>query len=415
VTKNHYDVGVVGAGPVGLVAAVLLERKGFKVLIIEKGPRVPEKAWRGSTVHAPILDLYEEIGLLPAMLAEGIHVEELQYWNHGDAQPVRFHFDVLKGVVTHPLRLQFDQYRVVQLLRDQVDASDNCEAMYESEVVGFESADGFTAKPVDLHLSEQGQERRVDVDLLLGADGAHSRIRTESGIEFSGFTYPNGTLLISIDRDLAEDVPGLGPVSYWFSDTGKISIIKTPEIWRLSFQVKATTSIEEGRHLAVALARKSFDLDLKKSIRHVTLYRYHQRLAKQFNVGSKIVLLGDAAHLVSPTGGLGLNTGICDAFDLVSRVAEAFDSANASAQEDGAVWSRDVASSYGTYRRKAVSQTSSFVSQRSTNALNESAQLARDREFDHLRSMSVTTEGERSYLSELSMIDALRRFPIGGR
>jgi 3-(3-hydroxy-phenyl)propionate hydroxylase len=401
---THYDVGVVGAGPVGLVVAVLLARQGSKVLVVEKEQRAAGTAWRGSTVHPPILDLYEQIDLLPTMLTEGVHVYELQYWNHGDAEPVRFHFDTLTGLVRHPMRLQFDQYRVVQLLRDQLDHVRDAEAMYETELVSFGAADGSvgSSAPLELRLAERGHERRVVVDLLLGADGAHSRVRKASGIAFGGFTYPNSTVLVSIDRDLTHDIPDLGPVSYWFSDMGKVSMIKTPDVWRLSFQVDPSVSTKDDvTYLAVALAKESFGIDLGRSVRHVTSYRYHQRLAERFNLGGSVALLGDAAHLVSPTGGLGLNTGVCDAFDLAIRLAGASDPARAVA-------------SYGARRREAVSRTSSFVSQRSTSMLNESDRSARDREFARLRSIAETAEGERSYLSELSMIDALQRFPLGG-
>ena len=328
---------VVGAGPVGLVTALGLAQKGIKVLVLEKNSIDVPSQWRGSTIHPPTLAIFDELGLADEIIAGAIKVEVLQYRDLEITDVVNFGYDCLDELVKFPFRLQFEQYKVLKLLRNTVAANSNIEIKYKSLIESVSQDESG----VSVQVTQVGATNTLRADWLVGADGSHSAVRKALGIELDGFTYPYPTTVVATPFKFEDHFPGLAPVTYWSGPTGRLSMIRTPDIWRIAMTTPLEgvdiSSDDKGsiteptqdfidaidlllsRLPGVSLA----DLELKQ----YEVYRSHQRIAREFSV-DRVALAGDAAHLTTTNGGMGLNSGVQDAAALVKamEVAIALDS-----------------------------------------------------------------------------------------
>ena len=128
------QVIVIGAGPVGLVTALGLAQKDVKVLVLEKNSIEVPPQWRGSTIHPPTLAIFDELGLAKKIIEGAVKVDVLQFRDLEIDQVVNFKYEVLNELVKYPFRLQFEQYKVLKLLRDTAEANENIEIQYQTQV-----------------------------------------------------------------------------------------------------------------------------------------------------------------------------------------------------------------------------------------------------------------------------------------
>ena len=117
-TKSINDVVVVGAGPVGLVTAIGLAQRGVKVIVLEQNSAEVAPQWRGSTIHPPTLEIFDQLGLAETIINGAVKVELLQYRDLELPDVVNFKYSSISGLVKFPYRLQYEQYKVLKLLRD---------------------------------------------------------------------------------------------------------------------------------------------------------------------------------------------------------------------------------------------------------------------------------------------------------
>ena len=326
------QVIIAGAGPVGLVTALGLAQKGIKVLVLEKNSVEVPPQWRGSTIHPPTLAIFDELGLANEIIEGAIKVEVLQYRDLEIADVVNFDYDCLDGLVKFPFRLQYEQYKVLKLLRNTAAANPNIELKYDSVIESVsQDSDG-----VSVQVANNGATNILRAGWLVGADGSHSAVRKALDIELDGFTYPYPTTVVATPFKFEDKFPGLAPVTYWSGPTGRLSMIRTPDIWRIAMTTPLEGvdiasddrgSISEPSQdfiIAIELLLKLLpgvtltDLELKQ----YEVYRSHQRIAREFSV-KRIALAGDAAHLTTTNGGMGLNSGVQDAAALVKALVAA--------------------------------------------------------------------------------------------
>jgi 3-(3-hydroxy-phenyl)propionate hydroxylase len=326
------QVIIAGAGPVGLVTALGLAQKGISVLVLEKNSIEVPPQWRGSTIHPPTLAIFDELGLADEIIAGAIKVEVLQYRDLEIEEVVNFGYDCLDGQVKFPFRLQFEQYKVLKLLRTAASSNSKIEIKYNTLIESVtQDSDG-----VSVQVTNNGATHILRADWLVGADGSHSAVRKALGIELDGFTYPYPTTVVATPFKFEDHFAGLAPVTYWSGPTGRLSMIRTPDIWRIAMTTPLEgvdiSSDDRGsiyeptqdfivaidlllsRLPGVSLA----DLELKQ----YEVYRSHQRIAREFSV-DRVALAGDAAHLTTTNGGMGLNSGVQDAAALVKALEAA--------------------------------------------------------------------------------------------
>src|ERR1700675_3378853 len=312
------DVLVVGAGPTGLVLALWLTKLGARVRIIDKTSE-PGTTSRALAVQARTLELYRQVDLTEAVIAKGHRVPAVNLWVKGEAA-ARIAFESVGfGLTPYPFLHIFPQDQHERLLIERLQALG---VMVErrTELLGFtQTATGVTAR-----LREpDGREADCPADYIAGCDGARSIVRETIGTGFPGGTYRqifyvadveasgpalNGEFHIDLDQaDFLGVFPLAGP--------GRARLIGTVRDERadrtdtLTFKDVSDRAIN---HLKVQV----------KKVNWFSTYHVHHRVTEHFRKG-RAFLLGDAAHLHSPAGGQGMNTGIGDAINLAWKLAAA--------------------------------------------------------------------------------------------
>ncbi|HWL80441.1 MAG TPA: FAD-dependent monooxygenase [Roseomonas sp.] len=313
--SKQKPVVIVGAGPVGMVAAAVLVGHGVPVLVLEAGAELSGEM-RGSTFHAPTLDMLDTLGAAKAMIADGIVAPRMQYRSRDQGIIADFDFGVLSDVTRHPFRLQCEQFKLTRILYGLLRDKPNFSLRFDARVASCKDR----GEDVEITL-ENGAS--IEAAYVVGADGARSAIRKSAGIEFEGFTWPERFLVLSTPFDFAEIIPDLADVSYYADPEEWFFLLRVPGVWRAMFPVPAevpdeatmTDDYARARYARIVAGRDDYP------IRHRTLYRVHQRVARTFRQG-RVLLAGDAAHINNPLGGMGLNGGVHDAFNLGARLAQ---------------------------------------------------------------------------------------------
>ena len=311
------QVLIVGAGPTGLALALWLTRLGVQVRIVDKTAE-PGTTSRALAVQARTLELYRQMDLTEEVLRRGHRTPAANLWVRGE-RAARVPFETVgEGLTPYPFLLIFPQDEHERLLIDRLEAL-AVAVERRTELTGFEEGpDGVTA-----HLCREGQHAEdVDTAYIAGCDGARSCVREAIGTGFPGGTYRQVFYVADVDAtgpaldgelhvDLDEaDFLAVFPMS----GEGRARLIGTVRDERADHA--ETLRFEDVRSRAIE--------NLKVSVRRVnwfSTYHVHHRVTASFRKG-RAFLLGDAAHIHSPAGGQGMNTGLGDAINLAWKLAQ---------------------------------------------------------------------------------------------
>jgi 3-(3-hydroxy-phenyl)propionate hydroxylase len=308
---------IAGAGPVGLVAAAHLARAGIPVTVFEQGGKLSEES-RASTFHPPTLDMLHALGAAESLVAQGLKAPTFQYRTKKHGLLAEFDFAAIADATRHPYRLQCEQSKLTRILYEQMRGQPNFELQFGSRVAGVTQDD----RGVEVTVERDGRSEKQSGRYLIGADGASSVVRRSLGIEFEGFTWPDRLLVVSTPFDFYSVIPGLSAVSYVADPDRWYFLLQIPGLWRAMFLVNedATDERVQTREFAQMLMAGVVPGISNYEIAHITLYKVHQRVAKTFKL-DRSFLIGDAAHINNPLGGMGMNGGIHDAVNLATRLA----------------------------------------------------------------------------------------------
>jgi len=314
------DVLIAGAGPAGLTLALRLARQGVRVTVLE-ALDAPDRDLRASTFHPPTLDLLEEDGITPQLIAHGLVAPTWQVRMHATGAAAVFDLGILRDHTRHPYRVQCEQSKLVNfLLAHLASHHPEVEVRFGHRVLGFEqTAGGVTVE------SESAEGRHsLHAAYLVGCDGAKSAVRKTLDLGFEGETFPEIVILAATPFPFHEHLANLSFINYCWSETGTFSLLRLPQLWRVSLYPDADETPEQALEDA-SIERKlqricpqpqPYLLTAKRS------YRIHQRVVARYRTG-RVVLAGDAAHINSPSGGMGMNGGIHDAFNLADKLVTA--------------------------------------------------------------------------------------------
>jgi 3-(3-hydroxy-phenyl)propionate hydroxylase len=313
---------IVGAGPVGLSLALLLAQEHVRVDLIETlgEHNFLEQVPRAGTNHPATLELLDRIGLYAKLEPRGIIAPLFHYWDRGEQKLIaEFDHRHIKDDTRFPYVLQCERIKIVEEALKLAKAHPNITVRLEATFTSFtQDADGVTAAVTN----PAGEVETMRGAYLVSCEGARSIVRKELGIEFEGFTYPDRTLNIEVAYDFRRH--GYTERNY-ISDPDEWSNLfhwkGPPDRWRIHFPT-APHEDEEAltRHEALQARLQRF-LPTGKPFDIVgsNLYVVHQRVAKRFRVG-RAMLAGDSAHVNSPIGAMGMNSGIHDAFNLGEKL-----------------------------------------------------------------------------------------------
>jgi 3-(3-hydroxy-phenyl)propionate hydroxylase len=326
--RDH--VLVAGAGPVGLVAANVLADAGVAVTVFEAEPKLPETL-RASTFQPPTLDMLARLGASQRLIEMGRVARTLQYRDRR-GWVAEFDLGLLAGATQHPYRVQCEQFKLNRFLLDRLAAFSHASVEFSAPVIGVEQDRDSVCLTVDGLTGA----RRVCGAWLVGADGGKSAVRQALGVRLEGFTWPERFLVASTPFAFEHAMPGLADVSYFADADEWFFLLRVPAVWRVMFPTRGGESdadilSDDGieRRLQRVFSRKE-----RYEIVHRTLYSVHQRVATAYRHG-RAFLAGDAAHLNNPLGGMGMNGGIHDAFDLAGRLSRVIRGEAPEAELDG--------------------------------------------------------------------------------
>lgn len=310
--SERLNIAIAGAGPIGMTLAMGLAVDGHDVTIFEQGEYLSNES-RASTFHPSILDQLDTYGIVDEMLKEGLQVPDFQYRERHGGIIAKFNFEAISDVTKFPYRLQLEQSRLTRIVLSNLENYPNATVEFNTSVEGVSNC----GNSVTVQLNAHGTKREETFDFVVGADGASSAVRKSLGIEFFGKTYPERYLVVSTEFEFKDVMSDLSYVNYISDPEEWLLMLRTPSYWRIMFPIREDMSEEEVLSPEFAQQRLQgiHPRDGDFPVRHSTLYRVHQRIASTYHSG-RIVLAGDAAHINNPLGGLGMNSGLFDAFEL---------------------------------------------------------------------------------------------------
>ena len=321
---NRTDVLIVGAGPVGLMLACELRRRDIACRIIDKYAEVPTTS-RANGVQPRAVEVLDSLGIADKIVAESYRAKGFRILRAGtEVGRIEPNIATDPGELTDPPYhgMVFANQAVVEnALRDKL-AELGGQVELQRELCSIEeNPDGIVADVAD---QASGNVEQVHAKWLVGCDGAHSAVRTLLQLPFNGKDYPDQ--FVQADVYLDSDLPE-GLMTLWLNDEGLMAAIpfREPGLWRIAAQIFPDAdgnipraSVELFQRL---LAERAADTTTK-ILEPVWLSNFvvHHRIVDHYRKGHAFVA-GDAAHVHSPIGGQGMNTGIQDAFNLAWKLA----------------------------------------------------------------------------------------------
>jgi 2-polyprenyl-6-methoxyphenol hydroxylase-like FAD-dependent oxidoreductase len=313
------DVLIVGAGPTGSVLALWLTKQNKKVRIIDK-IAAPGSTSRAMAVQARTLELYRQLDLSDAVVASGKKNPAINLWVKGKKK-ARLQFSTAGEKLTpYPFILIFPQDQHEKLLIEKL-ASLGVHVERETEFLDYEDRGDLVAARLR---TADGQVTTCNAAYLAGCDGARSQVRHQIGTTFEGGTYNQTFYVADVDTSgpnangeahmCIETADFVAVLAY--GDIGQCRLIGMVGDDKVNVE---TLTFEDINQSAI----KSMGININK-VNWFSTYRVHHRVAGDYRKG-RVFLLGDAAHVHSPAGGQGMNTGIGDAINLAWKLAAVLD------------------------------------------------------------------------------------------
>ena len=311
------QVLIAGAGPTGLVLALWLAKQGVNVRIIDK-TEGPGTTSRALAVQARTLELYRQLDLADEVIARGHKVPAMNLWAKG-VKAARVPFELVGADLTpyaFPLIFPQDQHEKLLIERLQ---SFGVALERRTELLSFtDRGDGVTARL----RGPDGAEENCEADYIAGCDGARSIVRETIGAGFPGGAYQQVFYVADVEA-IGPSADGELHIDLDTSDFLAIFPLAGPGRARLVGTVRDDRADHPGAlkfEDVSDLAIQHMKVEVRK-VNWFSTYRVHHRVADRFRQG-RAFLLGDAAHIHSPAGGQGMNTGIGDAINLAWKLAQ---------------------------------------------------------------------------------------------
>jgi 2-polyprenyl-6-methoxyphenol hydroxylase-like FAD-dependent oxidoreductase len=316
--QNAVTVLIVGAGPTGLALACELARRSVSFRLIEAA-RGPQPGSRGKGIQPRTLEVFEDLGIVDHVIANGWMATPIRSTapdgqvTLGGAVPETLRD---RPDIPYPASLITPQWRTEEALRLRL-AELGGVVEFGTVLGSFEQS----SECVSAVVFTGGEAETITARWLVGCDGGHSIVRKQAGIALEGETREDVRMIIA---DLAVDGLDRDAWHMWRHDEGLVSLCPLPST--NDFQYAA--GIAPGQDPALSLAnmqaileRRTGRTDIRLHEPHwSSLWRANIRLVDRYREG-RVFLAGDAAHIHSPAGGQGMNTGIQDAYNLGWKLA----------------------------------------------------------------------------------------------
>ena len=392
-------VVIVGAGPVGMVCALALNRSGIAVTVFEQEP-APVEDQRAATIHPPTLEMLDALGVTQKILPLGLVSTTYRFHDRVNRAVVaEFDLDRMRDEFKFPYVLQYEQYKLTASIAAEYANAGDFDVRFSHCVTGLrETADG-----VEVAYTSPDGAGRLAADYVIGCDGGRSTIRKLADIEFEGFTYPERFIKIATSFDFGTVNSDLVLRNY-FSDPDewcnlfKVRGKRPPGLWRAIFPVSNDEPDE------VALSPERIEARLQKffpkagryHVEYVNVYPVSQRVAATFRKG-RVLLAGDAAHVNNPIGGMGMNGGIHDGINLAGKLARVIKGEAGEALLD----------LYSRQRHHAAVKYVQAQTIANKKLMEERDPAVRAAKFDELRRIADDPVASKAYMRRAALLDSL--------
>jgi 3-(3-hydroxy-phenyl)propionate hydroxylase len=341
--------------------------------------------------------MYKKIGLYQKLEPRGIVAPRFHYWDGAKRERIaEFDHIHLKNDTRFPFVLQCERIKIVEEALAMVKASAMTEVLMGATFTGFtQDSDSVTA----FVENEDGEKESIRGRYLVSGEGARSIIRDELGIEFEGFTYSDRTLTIQVAYDFTQH--GYEQRNYISHPEEYSNLFHwkgPPNCWRVHFPTEPNEEEDALTRPEAMQERLQRLLPTGRPFEIVgrNLYSVHQRVAQEFRKG-RAILAGDAAHVNSPIGAMGLNSGVHDAFNLADKLSRILRGEGDEALLD----------LYGRQRRYVAVQHTQAQTIRNKRLLAEKDPAVRQRNHDELRRKAEDPKLAREFLLRTSLFNSL--------
>ncbi|MYB87984.1 MAG: hypothetical protein F4X85_12345 [Acidimicrobiaceae bacterium] len=395
-TRADDRVIIAGAGPVGLVLALSLAGRGHRVVVVEKLVDLLDQVRRAGTIHAATLEMLDGIGLYERLEPRGIVAPLVHYWDRGDSEPIAvFDHAVLAGDTRFPHALQCDRLKLVEESLKMASGTDLIEVRTGAELVGFSQGPDSVTATVE---TADGEREELRGTHLVGCEGAHSVVRKQLGIDFEGFAFPDRTMTLSVLFDFDSILP-YGYRNYILDPVEWANLFRWTDLWRvvLPADVNADPDALLDDDVIEAGLQRFHPTGTPYEVVSKSLYTVHQRVAETFRAG-RVLLAGDAAHVNSPIGAMGMNSGIHDAVNLAGKLSSVL------RDEAGG----EVLDRYVRQRRHVAVAHVQAITIRNNKLMAEADPEVRRRNRDELRRAADDPSLARDFLLRASLISSVR-------
>ena len=314
--RNPIPVAIIGAGPIGLAVALELERFHIACQVFEEDNELSTKPKAG-TILPRSLEIFSHEGIVEEVLQEGLRFDEVQFIDRTtDKVLMRMLMQPMADESLYPFIVNLPQSDLEHFMANQLEKN------------GQRIAFGHRLQSVSqddqvCHLTFSTPEGSKEIDALyvLACDGGHSTVREQLGIAMEGITHPERFLVADFEVDLdRRQGRQLTYLSYIFDPQEWVIFVRQPHFWRFLIPIPDGADQPPAEDVLNKVRGVVNKPDLLINLLDMGVYHVHHRTADQWQRG-RIFLLGDAAHLITPVGGLGLNTGMQDANNLGWKLA----------------------------------------------------------------------------------------------
>jgi 2-polyprenyl-6-methoxyphenol hydroxylase-like FAD-dependent oxidoreductase len=308
------DVIIVGGGPTGFITALGLARAGVRLTVIESEPQIVDSP-RAAVYHWSVVEGLERLGIREEVERIGFPKQDYTYLVHRGGERIDFSLEVLNGRTPYPYNLHLGQHRLAEIALRRLSGYPQVSVRFNTRLTSLkQDADGVTLQV----MTPTGPEE-MRAKWVVGADGAASTVRHQLGLEFAGMTWPERFVATNLYFDFERYA--YARATFLIDDVygAVIAKIDNAGLWRCTYMEDATLPEElilERLPQVYAAIVPGADYTIERA----TPYRMHQRSAPRYRV-ARVVLVGDAAHVTNPTGGLGLTSGLFDCFALYPALA----------------------------------------------------------------------------------------------